>query len=69
MNRYLLHCMSPVVAQSGHTETDSYLSAFGVKRTSCDWRRCIDRARMTQSGHCLPGQVEVERGSSNPDSV
>src|SRR5262249_8621086 len=32
-------------------EMASYLSPFGAERTPRGWRRCIDRARMTQSGH------------------
>jgi hypothetical protein len=32
--------------------------------------RCVSlHTAKTQSGHCVPRQVEVERRSSNPDSV
>jgi hypothetical protein len=54
----LLQRMSPVVAQSGHTETICYLSAFGAKRTRFgQWqrqgarpRRSGERARQRQRG-------------------
>jgi hypothetical protein len=35
--RLLLQCMSQVLAQSGHTETGRYLSAFGAKADTT-WR-------------------------------
>jgi hypothetical protein len=37
----------PLVAQSGHTDTDHYLSTFGVKRTCRELGRQIDRSQMT----------------------
>jgi len=43
--------MSPLLAQSGHTEVDRYLSAFGAKRTCGERHEGVDLTRMTQSGH------------------
>ena len=40
-----------LMAQSGHTETDRYLSAFVAKRTCCEGRKRFGLTQMTQSGH------------------
>jgi hypothetical protein len=48
---FLLQCMSPLLALSGHTKTDLYLSAFGAKRTcTVVWLR-PPRSQMTQRQH------------------
>jgi hypothetical protein len=47
----MLRCMSPLLAQSGHTETICRLSAFGAKRTCRDRGWHIDPTRLTHSGH------------------
>jgi len=39
------------LAPSGLSGMSAYLSAFGAKRTCPDRRWCLDRVRMTQSGH------------------
>jgi|SRR5262245_56580490 len=38
---FLLQCMSPLLALSGHTEASVRLSAFGAKRTSRERRERV----------------------------
>jgi hypothetical protein len=40
MNRYLLHCMSPVVALSGHSKRPAVMSAFRGK-ADIGQNRCL----------------------------
>jgi hypothetical protein len=40
MPRYLLHCMSPLLAQSGHPATEFRCPLLEVKRTSWGVYQC-----------------------------
>jgi hypothetical protein len=48
---FLLQRIRSLLALSGHTETISYLSAFGVKRTCRARGRRINRSLLTRTGH------------------